>query len=280
MSLNADLHQFLLQLERAQADGGEWVSVADVAAIPSMQREIAVRTGWVKQKSFGNLAQYKITAAGYSALGDNAETMIHQLRADNVQPLDAPDTRAHIRSLIQPVGEPVVFNAQIVEPVPPEAEAALEALVTIFGDDEAAAPVDPEISVSVYSESLGTDAPAVETCKHPGCDQPRHGNRKFCKRHCQEADRARNQKYASTAKARRQAVTQKSPATQPSVATVVIDEQPFTDEDTQPDIIPVVETSPLSIHGEGPGVRFMTRLLIHSAVRSFTLARRVARGLR
>lgn len=145
MPLDPHIHELLLILERAEGTQQEWVSIDDIRHIPESCIASAVRENWVKQKGFGNLRQFKILGAGYSALGHNAEQVIKMLNGDNIESLDAPAAgRAAIRNLIQPLGEPVVF--QVEEPAP---------------------------------------AANVKTCCEPGCNEPRHLKYNRCKAHQQ-----------------------------------------------------------------------------------------------
>lgn len=251
MPLNPHVHDFLLMLERAQAAGQEWVSVADVQAIPADQRDIAVGAGWVKQRGFGNVRTYKILPSGYTALADNAEAVAQQLRTGQM------DRAARIRSLIQPVGDPVVL--QIAEP-----EEIAAVYTEIFADDAADVdPIDALVGIfgddahqpdSVASEPTLPAESTAEICTRKNCGEPRRDGSTLCEKHYQQK-RAANTAYRAK---------QYAAKTQPSLAVVLAaDEPPVDDDATQPDILPV----------QPQGVR-LTRLLVHTAVRSYTIARR------
>src|SRR5689334_9621434 len=94
MPLNHDVHQLLLILERAQGSQEEWVHIDALRHLAESAIECAVRENWVKQKGFGNLRQFKILAAGYSILGDNAEFTIKQLRGENIEEFDVSGANA------------------------------------------------------------------------------------------------------------------------------------------------------------------------------------------
>jgi hypothetical protein len=236
MPLNHDVHELLLILERAQGGNQEWVHIDALRHLSEKEIERAVRENWVKQKSFGNNREFKILAAGYSALGDNAELSIRQMRGDNVAPPDnqpAPDSpRSSIRSLIQPLG--------------------------------AAKPVGTRHISSDRTRSNG-----VKTCCEPGCDQPcyRTATKRFtrCEEHQKAYWRNKQAEQRDVVSPNRQ--RRSSPPTQPSASYITIDEPPFADEDTQPDIIPVTVLSPV----DTPPV--LTRLLIRAAVRFILIAK-------
>ncbi len=221
MPLNHDVHELLLILERAQGGRQEWVHIDALRHLSEQEIEHAVRENWVKQKSFGNNREFKILAAGYSALGDNAELAIKRMRGENIDVLDAPS--------------------------------------------------EPEISVSVYSETLGTDAneaavakPArtrratghdLLICIEPDCGEHRYQGYPRCESHQKALWRVRqNAKNAHKKSA---------PVTQPSVKIV---EPTFADEDTQPDIVPIVDTPPVSAPA-------LTRLFARALVKSILLVK-------
>lgn len=195
MPLSHDVHELLLLLEVAQGGNHEWVHIDALRHLSEKEIERAVRENWIKQKGFGNLREFKILAAGYSALGDNAEFTIKQMRGENVQVLDAP-----------------------VE--------------------------------------------GVKTCCEPGCDQPRHLTYNRCKAHQQAVWRERETRQRNAVKPNRP--RRSAPATQPHVAIV---EPSIADEDTRPDIQPVVDTPPV-----------LTRLFARAAVKAILVVRNHAKG--
>lgn len=211
LPLNPHVHDLLIRLSQRHSFGFEWVGVAEFQDIPMVEREFALNEGFVKERGFGNVRQYRLTQVGKDALAAITDQMLEQMQSDpdDVEDVNAPD------------------------------------------------PIEPEIPVSLYGETLGTEieeppaepartrrAVSFETCIEDGCNERRYSTpaRKYnrCKAHQQAVWRERENKVRTAGK------------TQPSLKIV---EPSFADEDTRPDINPIVDTPPRDhMAGDQPAV--------------------------
>lgn len=76
MFLNPKMHELLVLLDRAKLetkDGEGWVAGRALRHIPKNVRNYAQQKGYMTGKGQTNLRQFKITAAGRTALANNAE---------------------------------------------------------------------------------------------------------------------------------------------------------------------------------------------------------------
>ncbi|MEO8608931.1 MAG: hypothetical protein ABI690_13655 [Chloroflexota bacterium] len=286
--LDLQIYDLLRRLENDHANGFPWVGSAQFQDIPADKQDRAVSAGYVKEKGFGNIRQYRLTEIGKNEANFTATEMLRRMQSDSDDLGDVDEAvsvqRGRIRSLIQPLGEPIVIHAD--EPA----------------SNGHSVPVEPEISVSVYGETLGADDPAVpalealatifggdpdaapvgtryvssaagvKTCCEPGCDQPRHLNYNRCKAHQQAVWRDRSASQRDVEKPARK--RRSAPITETHVAIV---EPPITDEDTQPDIIPVntpiAKSLTPSLYTGRAGEGFLTRALARAVVRFILIAK-------
>ncbi len=256
--LDLQIYDLLRRLENDHANGFPWVGSAQFQDIPVDKQSHAVSAGYVKEKGFGNIRQYRLTEIGKNEANFTATELLRRMQSDSddLGSLDAdlPDQRGYIRSLIQPLGEPVVIHAA---PSPDwqspnhsiSQDAADVYLESIAEEIKAAKPVGTRRALS------------AKTCCVPGCDQLRYhtATKQFTR--CEEHQKA----YW------REKQQERTGATQSHVAIV---EPPVTEEDTQVDIVPVVVHTPdLPLQQVASAAPVVTRALARAAIKFIMIAK-------
>lgn len=166
--LEANVHQFLLELERFHMDGLDQIAGSQFAHIPVDAREYAINNGWVEGKGITRHRAYKITPAGYTALADNAT---------------CAETRAALHggsdaiTLMIPVA---ISEARAGDAGDQPDEPEYDEHFDEFGVP--ASVVNTDANPGAFNGQSHTDA-SGKTCMVPGCNQPRYLRYARCQEH-------------------------------------------------------------------------------------------------